>query len=95
MHQEELTKEPTAQPTILPLVPMNQEGTMVERAKPTLERSMPESTNALVVEVEAALAIPVPEAAPPTTSMPILALATTSQDMPTTTKTLLLLTFRP
>ena len=77
---------------------MNQEGTMVERVEPTLERSLPKSTNALVTEVEAALAIPVPEAAPPTTPMPILALATTSQDMPgtpTTAKTLLLLTSRP
>ena len=98
MHQEELTKEPTAQPTILPLVPMNQEGTMVERVKPAPERSEHERTNLLVIEAEAALAVPIPEAAPPITLMPIPALATASQDMPitpTTSKFLLLLTSGP
>ena len=97
MHQE-IMKQPIAQPTILPLVPINQEGTMVERAEPAPERSKPERTNALVTEAKAALAVPIPKATPPITLMPTPVLATASQDMLatlTTAKTLLPLTSKP
>ena len=56
MHQE-IMKQPIAQPTILPLVPINQEGTMVERAEPAPERSKPERTNAMVTEAKAVVAV--------------------------------------
>ena len=79
VHQEELTEQPTAQPTILPLVPMNQERTMVERVEPTLERFEPETAPLTTLMPYLGLAI---------ASQDMLATLTTA-------KTLLLLTFGP
>ena len=88
----------------LPLVPSTQERSIVERietelAATTPERIEPEKELALVTDlVPERNVIPNPKVAPSTTPMPIPASATASQDIlatPTTTKTLLLLTYGP
>ena len=79
-------------------MPINQEGTMVERTDFALERSKPERIIALVTESEAVVAILELETAPITTLMPNPTFAIASQDIPTTpttAKTLLLLTSGP
>ena len=59
--QGKMTKQPAAQPSSLPLLPLSQEGIMVERVEPTPERIEPDRTISLVLKSEAALAISVPE----------------------------------
>ena len=90
--QSEIIEQPAIVPTSLPLVTLNQEGTIGERAQPIPERAELEWTIALVIETEAVM-VSKPEIVPPTTLMhnPIIA----SQDIPTTlttAHTLLLLT---
>ena len=85
-----------AQTSNLPLVPTNQEGTMVENA--TLERIELERTIALATQPEVVVVISKPDTAPPTTPMPIQVSITASQDIaptPATAKTQLLLTSGP
>ena len=70
-------EQPTAQPIVLPLVPINQERTLVERPPSTLERFEPKRTIAMVTEDEATIAVFEPKIAPITTLItnPILATA--------------------
>ena len=89
MQQAKQPKQIIAQSLTLPLVLVNQEGIIVERAKTTLERT---------VTAEAEPIVPIPEVAPLSTPMPKPTSTTTSQDVPTTltiANTLLLLTFGP
>ena len=70
-----ITKQPIAQPISMPLVPLSQEGTMVERAEPAPERTEPEGIIALVIEIEAAIVVSEPKTTPFTILMPNIATA--------------------
>ena len=87
---------PAAQPSSLLLIPLSQEGSLVQRAKTVPERIELDRMLVLVIETKNEAAISEFEAAPLSTPMPYLAIATTSQEIPATpvtAQTLLLLTF--
>ena len=79
--KKEIIKQPATLPTSLPLVTLNQEGTIGERAQPALERIELERIIALVTKIKAVV-ISKPEIAPPSTLMPNS--VTASQDIPAT-----------
>ena len=86
------------QPSSLPLILLNQEGSLVQLVETAPERLEPERTAILVVEPENEPAIAEYEIASQSTSMPQPTVATASQEFfatPVTTSTLLLLTSAP
>ena len=79
------------------MIPLSQ-GSLVQRAETTQERTEPDRTLILLTETRNEAVISESEAAPLSTPMPHLATATTSQEIPATLvtlQTLLLLTSTP
>ena len=93
-----ISEQPTAQPLSLPLIPLSQEGSLVQKAETAPETTKPNRTPVLVIETINEATILEYEVAPLSTPMPHLATVTTSQEIPATpiaVQTLLLLTSIP
>ena len=83
------------QPSSLPLIPLNQEGSLVQLVEPEPERPEPEMTPVLVEQLETVPAVVESDIAPQSTLMPQPTTAAASQEFPATlvtAQTLLLLT---
>ena len=62
--------QPAIQPSSLPLIPLNQEESLVQPAKLAPERPEPEMTHVLVAQPKTTLAIAKSDIAPQSTPMP-------------------------
>ena len=97
--EHERTSElPTARSSSLLLIPLNQKGSLVQRAETTPERAEPNRTIVLVSETRNEVDILESKTAPLSTLMPHLTIAIASQEIPitlVTAQTLLLLTSTP